>query len=56
LPSRFSDEQIFVAGKDRAIPREALETMRSSYYGLQEWDNEGRPTDGLCKKLNIERR
>ena len=56
LPQRFSDESIFVAGKDRAIPRSAIEEMQSNYYALQEWDEEGRPTEKLCKKLSIERR
>jgi len=56
LPDRFSDEQIFIAGKDRAIPRAALETMRSNYYGLQGWDDKGRPTGSLCEKLRIKRR
>jgi aldehyde:ferredoxin oxidoreductase len=56
LPDRFSDEPIFVAGKDRVLPRAVLEKMRSDYYGLQGWDDEGRPTESLCKKLNIKRR
>jgi len=56
LPDRFSDEPINVAGKDRVLPREVLEKMRSDYFGLQGWDEDGRPTESLCKKLNVERR
>ena len=56
LPDRFSDEPIFIAGKDRALPRSVLEKMRGDYYGLLGWDDEGRPTESLCNKLNIKRR
>ena len=56
LPDRFSEEPIFIAGKDRTLPRSVLEKMRSDYYGLLGWDDEGRPAESLCKKLNIKRR
>ena len=56
LPDRFADEPILVDGKERVLPRTVMEEMRSNYYGLQEWDDEGRPTESLCKKLNIKRR
>lgn len=55
LPARFSDEPITIAGEERVLPRSVLEKMRSDYYRLQGWDEEGKPSDDLCKRLNIER-
>lgn len=53
LPERFSNEPILVAGKERFIPRDIIDRMRSDYYGVREWDSQGRPTPSLLKNLNI---
>ncbi len=56
LPERFSTEPILVKGKERLIPREAMERMRSDYYQVRRWDKKGRPTKSLLKALEIEER
>ena len=53
LPVRFSKEPIIVAGKERLIPRDIIDRMRSDYYGVRGWDGQGKPTPGLLKDLKI---
>lgn len=53
LPPRFLEEPIPVGGKDRVVPRETLEKMITDYYGLQGWDEEGRPKPFLLEHLGI---
>jgi aldehyde:ferredoxin oxidoreductase len=54
LPARFSDEPITVDGEERVVSRETIERMRSDYYELQGWDEEGRPLRSLLEKLEVE--
>lgn len=56
LPERFSSEAITVKGKERLIPREAMERMRRDYYRARGWDQEGRPKQGLLKALEVDGR
>lgn len=56
LPERFSTEAIMVKGKERLIPREAMKRMRSDYYQVRGWDQEGRPMQSLLKALEIDGR
>jgi aldehyde:ferredoxin oxidoreductase len=56
LPERFSTEAITVKGKERLIPREAMERMRRDYYRARGWDQEGRPKQGLLKALEVDER
>jgi aldehyde:ferredoxin oxidoreductase len=56
LPERFSTEPILVNGKEKRISREAMKRMRSDYYQVRGWDKKGRPTPGLLKALQIDRR
>ncbi|UCC39342.1 MAG: aldehyde ferredoxin oxidoreductase, partial [Candidatus Aminicenantes bacterium] len=53
LPERFSREPILVAGKERLIPRDIIDKMRSDYYGVRGWDSQGKPEPGLLKDLDI---
>ncbi len=53
LPERFSREPILVAGKERLIPRDIIDRMRSDYYGVRGWDSHGKPTPSLLKNLDI---
>ncbi|MBN2492401.1 MAG: aldehyde ferredoxin oxidoreductase family protein [Planctomycetes bacterium] len=55
LPARFSDESIVVGGKERCVPKDVIERLRSDYYELQGWDSEGRPDRALLHKRKIER-
>jgi aldehyde:ferredoxin oxidoreductase len=56
LPERFSNETIMVKKKERLIPREAMERMRSDYYQVRGWDKKGSPANNLLKALEIEAR
>ncbi len=56
LPERFSTEPILVKGKERLIPKEAMERMRRDYYQARGWDEKGKPTESLVKALEIEGR
>jgi aldehyde:ferredoxin oxidoreductase len=56
LPKRFSNEGIIVNGKEKRIPKKAMERMRRDYYQVRGWDKKGRPTQGLLKALQIDRR
>jgi aldehyde:ferredoxin oxidoreductase len=53
LPERFAKEPILVAGKERLIPRDIIDRMRSDYYAVRGWDSQGKPAPGLLKDLNI---
>jgi aldehyde:ferredoxin oxidoreductase len=53
LPERFSEVPIKVGGKDRSIPRSAIEKMRDDYYAVRDWDEKGMPSAGLIKSLGI---
>jgi aldehyde:ferredoxin oxidoreductase len=56
LPSRFADEPIRVAGRERAVTREAMTRMRADYYAARGWDEAGRPTPSLLRSLRVEGR
>lgn len=56
LPERFSKEPILVANKEKLIPSETIEKMRSDYYEVREWDKQGKPTQKTLKALNISER
>lgn len=53
LPVRFSKEPIIVAGKERLIPGDIIDRMRSDYYRVRGWDEQGKPTPRLLKDLEI---
>jgi aldehyde:ferredoxin oxidoreductase len=53
LPVRFSKEPITVAGKERLIPGDIIDRMRSDYYEVRGWDGQGKPTAALLKDLKI---
>lgn len=53
LPERFTSEPIMVAGKERLIPKAAIEKMRSDYYRVRGWDSQGKPTQSLLKAQGI---
>ncbi|MFH2000064.1 MAG: aldehyde ferredoxin oxidoreductase family protein [Planctomycetota bacterium] len=55
LPERFSSEKILVGGEERCITREVIEKLKSDYYELQGWDEQGRPTETRLKSLEITR-
>ena len=54
LPLRFLEEPIQVGGKERVVPRATLAKMITDYYGLQGWDEEGRPKPRLLQRLGID--
>lgn len=56
LPERFSQEPILVANKERIIPPEMIEKMRSDYYEVREWDKQGKPIQKTLRALNISER
>jgi aldehyde:ferredoxin oxidoreductase len=53
LPERFSAQPIVVSGKERLIPKSAIEKMRGDYYAVRGWDEQGRPAPELIKSLEI---
>lgn len=53
LPSRFQEEPIVVGGKEKVIPLDLMQKLRSDYYLAREWDERGRPTERLVKSLDI---
>ena len=53
LPKRFQEEPILVGGKEKVIPLDLMQNLRSDYYLAREWDKRGRPTERLVKSLNI---
>ena len=53
LPPRFAQETVPVAGEEICVSEEVAERLRSDYYELQQWDEEGRPTDKLLRSLEI---
>jgi aldehyde:ferredoxin oxidoreductase len=53
LPERFSSETILVEGKEKSIPREAMDTMKKDYYRVRGWDEQGKPARPLLITLRI---
>ena len=43
LPERFTEESIYTDGRNVNIPREVIERMRSGYYKVRGWNEEGIP-------------
>jgi aldehyde:ferredoxin oxidoreductase len=53
LPKRFQNEPLLVGGKNRTIPLELIEKMKSEYYQARGWDEQGKPHQNFYKTLNI---
>ncbi|HPP51286.1 MAG TPA: aldehyde ferredoxin oxidoreductase C-terminal domain-containing protein, partial [Spirochaetota bacterium] len=51
LPARFTKEPLMFGKKGYIVP---LDKMIKKYYKLRGWDDEGKPTKKLLKKLQIE--
>lgn len=56
LPLRFSQEPIWVGGKEVVLSLEAMTRMRKDYYEIRGWDEKGRPTASLLEALGIRKR
>ncbi len=54
LPARFAELPVVVDGKERCVSIEEQRRMRSDYYRVRGWDEEGRPTARLLSSLGIE--
>lgn len=50
LPARFTKEPLKFGKKGYVVP---LDRMLKKYYKLRGWDDEGKPTEKLLKKLQI---
>lgn len=55
LPERFSKEPILVGGKEKTVPKEAIGKMKTDYYQVRGWDQQGRPNQTLFKSLKLTR-
>ena len=53
LPGRMLKEGRKNDPDGRVVP---LEEMRKKYYRIRSYDDNGKPTDGIMKKLSIEMR
>lgn len=53
LPNRFSDLPIVVGDQERRISRGDMEHMRSDYYRVRDWDEQGRPRPEVLDQLRI---
>ena len=56
LPRRFAEIPIMAEGKPRAITLENMLQMRRDYYRARGWNDDGRLSEELLRKLQIERR
>lgn len=52
LPARFTREPLMYGKKGYTVP---LDKMLKKYYRLRGWDEQGKPTKKLLKKLGIEK-
>ncbi len=55
LPPRFATETIPVAGEQACVPPDVADRLRSDYYELQGWDEQGRPTESRLRELGVTR-
>lgn len=53
LPKRFQEEPIMIGGKEKVIPLDLAQRLRSDYYLAREWDEKGRPTESLVRTLDM---
>jgi aldehyde:ferredoxin oxidoreductase len=53
LPKRFQEEPILIGGKEKVIPLDLAQRLRSDYYLAREWDKKGRPTGSLLRTLDM---
>jgi aldehyde:ferredoxin oxidoreductase len=53
LPPRFAEETVPVAGDEICVSKEVADRLRADYYEIQQWDEDGRPTEKLLQSLEI---
>jgi aldehyde:ferredoxin oxidoreductase len=51
LPQRFQKEAVSIGGKEKCIPEDLIEKMRSDYYLARGWNKRGIPVEGLIREL-----
>jgi aldehyde:ferredoxin oxidoreductase len=56
LPDRFASTPVVIDGRERVVSREIMDRMRSDYYRVREWDEDGRPGRDLLRALQIKER